>query len=84
MFLNVGSNSGQKMMNKQELLRKACEGFSQAFLIEVIWGKENIKSSYRSMISKRLSGKIDFGILEIEKLETFFKLKKKEFEEVLK
>ncbi|TAD98064.1 MAG: hypothetical protein EAZ97_11415 [Bacteroidetes bacterium] len=71
-------------MNKQELLRKACEGFSQAFLIEVIWGKENIKSSYRSMISKRLSGKIDFGILEIEKLETFFKLKKKEFEEVLK
>jgi hypothetical protein len=71
-------------MNRQELLRKACEGFSQAFLIEVIWGKDNINASYRSMISKRLNGKIDFTVLEIEKLETFFKSKKQDFDNYLK
>lgn len=71
-------------MSRQELLRKACEGFSQAFLIEVIWGKANVNASYRSMISKRLNGKIDFTILEIEKLENFFKAKKEDFENFLK
>jgi len=57
---------------KINLLIKACEGFSQSFLIEVIWGKENINSSYRSMISKRLNGQVPFTFLEIEKLEKFF------------
>ncbi|WP_091538410.1 hypothetical protein [Thermoflexibacter ruber] len=71
------------MKNKQDLIRKACQGFSQAFLIEIIWGKEQVNSSYRSMISKRLNGKVDFGILEIEKLERFFQQKKEEFEQIL-
>lgn len=61
--------------DKIKLLIKACEGFSQSYLIEIIWGKENINSSYRSMISKRLNGQVPFTILEVEKLETFFKQK---------
>ena len=61
--------------DKIKLLIKACEGFSQSNLIEIIWGKENINSSYRSMISKRLNGQGSFTILEVEKLKTFFKQK---------
>ena len=67
-----------------DILIKACEGFSQAFLIEIIWGKEQINASYRSMISKRLKGTVPFTILEIEKLELFFVKKQIDIDDFLK
>ena len=69
---------------KQQHLIKVCEGFSQAFLIEVIWGKEQINASYRSMISKRLKGTVPFTILEIEKLGLFFTKKQSDIDIFLK
>jgi len=60
-------------MNKQIL--KALDPYSGAFLISVIWGEietENM-NKYRAKIHRRLTGKVEFEQLEIEKLNQFLK-----------
>jgi hypothetical protein len=64
------------MSNKT--LLKALEAYSGAFLISVIWGEiapENM-NKYRVKISRRLTGKCNFGTLEIEKINTFLNTQK--------
>lgn len=61
-------------MNKENLL-KALEPYSGAFLIHVIWGEIEAKemNKYRTKIHRRITGKVEFEKLEIEKLIEFLK-----------
>ena len=61
------------MLNKT--LLKALEPYSGAFLISVIWGEIELENmnKYRAKIHRRLTGKVDFEPLEIEKINTFLK-----------
>ena len=57
------------------LILKALEPYSGAFLISVIWGEiepENM-NKYRAKIHRRLTEKVNFEPLEIEKLNSFLK-----------
>lgn len=49
---------------------KALEPYSRSVLISVIWGKES-QNKYRVKMSRRLSGKVPFTELELEKLKLF-------------
>jgi hypothetical protein len=58
-----------------ETLLKALEPYSGAFLISVIWGEiapEKL-NKYRAKIHRRLTGKVEFEKLEVEKLNNFLK-----------
>jgi hypothetical protein len=56
-------------------LSNALEPYSGAFLISVIWGQIAPKemNKYRAKIHRRLTGKVQFEKLEIEKLIEFMK-----------
>ena len=62
------------MRNKK--LLKAIEPYSGSFLVSVIWGEiapENM-NKYRAKIHRRLTQKVNFKPLEIEKINTFLKV----------
>lgn len=62
-------------MKSNKKLLKALEAYSGAFLISIIWGEivpENL-NKYRAKIHRRLTGKVSFEHLEIEKLNQFLK-----------
>lgn len=72
-------------MNNKTLL-KALEPYSGAFLISVIWGEiepENM-NKYRAKIHRRLTEKVAFEPLEIEKLNTFLKAQNDAISEYLR
>ena len=60
---------------KNKTLLKALESYSGAFLISVIWGEipKSEMNKYRAKIHRRLTEKVDFETLEIEKLNSFLK-----------
>ena len=61
-----------KRINNKQLL-KALEPYSGAFLISIIWGEIAPKNmnKYRAKIHRRLTEKVNFEPLEIEKLNAF-------------
>ncbi len=61
-------------MNNKQLL-KALKPYSGAFLISVIWGEiaPEEMNKYRAKIHRRLTEKVNFEPLEIEKLNQFLK-----------
>jgi hypothetical protein len=68
-----------------ETLLKAIEPYSGAFLISVIWGEiapEKL-NKYRAKIHRRLTGKVEFEKLEVEKLVNFLKKHHADIDEFL-
>lgn len=66
-------------------LLKALEPYSGAFLIYVIWGQiaPEEMNKYRAKIHRRLSGKVKFEKLEIEKIIEFLKFNRADIDEFL-
>ena len=63
------------MKESNKPLLKALEPYSGAFLISVIWGEIAPKNmnKYRAKIHRRLTVKVEFEPLGIEKLNAFLK-----------
>ena len=71
---------------KNKKLLKALEPYSGAFLIRVVWGEiaPRNMNKYRAKIHRRLTEKVNFEPLEIEKLNIFLKVQNDAISEYLR
>jgi len=71
---------------KNRNLLKALEPYSGAFLIRVVWGEiaPGNMNKYRAKIHRRLTKKVNFEPLEIEKLNIFLKVQNDAITEYLR